>query len=71
LHRSEANLSEKPRWSLISVYNRQLNIPYNEPSQSSTVPLNAVPDGALMNWETENISAEANFLEKEKDEALK
>jgi|SRR5690242_430085 ectoine hydroxylase-related dioxygenase (phytanoyl-CoA dioxygenase family) len=71
LHRSEANLSEKPRWSLISVYNRQSNIPYNEPSQSSTVPLNAVPDGALMNWETENIGAEANFLEKEKDEALK
>ncbi|HEU5053414.1 MAG TPA: phytanoyl-CoA dioxygenase family protein, partial [Hanamia sp.] len=71
LHRSEANLSEKPRWSLISVYNRQSNVPYNEPSQSSTVPLNAVPDGALMNWETENISAEANFLEKEKDEALK
>ncbi|MGN6603970.1 MAG: phytanoyl-CoA dioxygenase family protein [Ginsengibacter sp.] len=71
LHRSEANLSEKPRWSLITVYNRQLNIPYNEPSQSSTIPLNAVPDSALMNWETENITAEANFLEKEKDEALK
>ncbi len=71
LHRSEANLSDKPRWSLISVYNRSENIPYNEPSQSSTVPLQAVPDEALMTWETEGIGAEANFLEKEKDEALK
>ncbi|MGN6193523.1 MAG: phytanoyl-CoA dioxygenase family protein [Ginsengibacter sp.] len=71
LHRSEANLSEKPRWSLISVYNRSTNIPYNEPSQSATVPLEAVPDDALMEWQTENIGASANFLEKEKDEALK
>lgn len=71
LHRSEANLSEAPRWSLISVYNRSENIPYNEPSQSSTVPLNAVPDEALLKWKTENIGAAANFLEKEKDEALK
>ena len=71
LHRSEGNLSDKPRWSLISVYNRSANIPYNEPSQSSTVPLQAVPDEALMTWETEGIGAGANFLKKEKDEALK
>ena len=71
LHRSEANLSDKPRWSLISVYNRAANIPYNEPSKSSTVPLQAVPDEALMEWETKAIMENANFLEKEKDEALK
>jgi ectoine hydroxylase-related dioxygenase (phytanoyl-CoA dioxygenase family) len=71
LHRSEANLSEKARWSLISVYNRSSNVPYNEPSQSSIVPLKAVPDEALMEWKTEGIGAAANFLEKEKDEALK
>jgi ectoine hydroxylase-related dioxygenase (phytanoyl-CoA dioxygenase family) len=71
LHRSEANLSEKPRWSLISVYNRSSNIPYNEPSQSAIVPLKAVSDEALMEWETENIGDAAHFLEKEKDEALK
>ncbi|MEO6845413.1 MAG: phytanoyl-CoA dioxygenase family protein [Ginsengibacter sp.] len=71
LHRSEGNLSEAPRWSLISVYNRSENIPYNEPSQSSIVPLKAVPDEALLDWETESIGADANFLEKEKDEALK
>ncbi len=71
LHRSEANTSERPRWSLISVYNRKNNIPYNEPSQSSTIPLQSVPDEALMNWQTEEITSAANFLEKEKDEALK
>lgn len=71
LHRSEANLSDKPRWSLISVYNRASNIPYNEPSQSSTVPIAAVPDEALTEWAAEEIGEGANFLEKEKDEALK
>ncbi len=71
LHRSEANLSDAPRWSLISVYNRSENIPYNEPSQSSTVSLKAVPDEALLEWENENIGDTAHFLEKEKDEALK
>lgn len=71
LHRSEANLSDQARWSLISVYNRRSNTPYNEPSQSSTVPLEAVPDEALLEWKTEDISDTAHFLEKEKDEALK
>ncbi len=71
LHRSEANVSEKARWSIISVYNRASNIPYNEPSKSSTVPLQPVPDEALMEWKTEGIVDQANFLEKEKDEALK
>jgi ectoine hydroxylase-related dioxygenase (phytanoyl-CoA dioxygenase family) len=71
LHRSEANLSDAPRWSLISVYNRSKNIPYNEPSQSSTIPLQAVPDEALMEWDSEDIGDAAHFLTKEKDEALK
>ena len=71
LHRSEANTSDTARWSLISVYNRSANIPYNEPSQSSTVPVDIVPDEALLKWDTDSIDENANFLEKEKDEALK
>ncbi|WP_217605558.1 phytanoyl-CoA dioxygenase family protein [Chitinophaga sp. GbtcB8] len=71
LHRSEANLSDNPRWSIISVYNRAENVPYNEPSQSSTIPLTAVPDEALLEWEGGDISEAANFLTKEEDEALK
>lgn len=71
LHRSEANLSDKPRWSLISCYNRSSNIPYNEPSQSSTVPLTIVPDEALLEAASGGLAESSNFLEKEKDEALK
>jgi phytanoyl-CoA hydroxylase len=71
LHRSEANLSATSRWSFISCYNRSSNIPYNEPSGSSTIPINMVPDEALMEWETSGLESSANFLEKEKDEALK
>lgn len=71
LHRSEANLSETARWSLISCYNRASNQPYNEPSSSSTVPLESVPDEALMTWETAELGEGANFLSKDRDEALK
>lgn len=71
LHRSEANLSDKARWSLISCYNRASNVPYNEPSGSSIVPLETVPDEALLTWETEGLGEGANFLVKDKDEALK
>jgi phytanoyl-CoA hydroxylase len=71
LHRSEANLSDNSRWSLISCYNRSSNVPYNEPSKSSTVPIEAVPDEALLKWKTSGLQEASNFLEKEKDEALK
>lgn len=71
LHRSAANLSDKSRWSLISVYNRAANIPYNEPSGSSTVPLELVPDEAMMSWKSEGLGEESNFLLKEQDQALK
>jgi len=71
LHRSEANLSDKSRWSVISCYNRSSNIPYNEPSGSSTIPIKVVPDEALMEWDVTGLGDSANFLEKEKDEALK
>jgi len=71
LHRSEANLSDKARWSLISCYNRQHNAGYNEPNGSHTTPVNVVPDEALMEWETSGVQESSGFLEKDKDEALK
>lgn len=71
LHRSEANTSENSRWSLISVYNRSSNVPYNEPSGHSIIPVEAVPDEALLQWQTTGLGDNADFLEKEKDEALK
>ena len=71
LHRSAANLSDNSRWSLISCYNRSGNIPYNEPSASSIIPLETVPDEALLQWDTKGLGDGSNFLEKEKDKALK
>jgi ectoine hydroxylase-related dioxygenase (phytanoyl-CoA dioxygenase family) len=70
LHRSEANLSDHPRWSVISCYNLQSNLAYNETSTSYQVPVNIVPDEALLEWEPESLS-NADFLKKENDPALK
>jgi len=71
LHRSAANLSDSARWSLISCYNRQANIGYNEPNGSHTIPVNMVPDEALLEWTTRGVEESSGFLEKDKDEALK
>jgi ectoine hydroxylase-related dioxygenase (phytanoyl-CoA dioxygenase family) len=70
LHRSEANLSDYPRWSVISSYNLQSNLAYNETSTSYKVPVDIVPDNAILEWEPESLS-NADFLEKENDPALK
>ena len=70
LHRSEANLSDYPRWSIISCYNAQSNPAYNETSTSYHVPVQVVPDEAILNWEAASLS-DADFLKKENDPALK
>lgn len=71
LHRSEANLSDRPRWSLISCYNRASNVPYNEPNLSCIKPLEVVPDSALLESAPHGLTDSMDFLEKDKDEALK
>ncbi len=70
LHRSEANLSDHPRWSIISCYSAQSNIAYNETSTAWNVPVATVPDEAIMEWDARSLS-EADFLKKENDPALK
>ena len=70
LHRSEANLSDKPRWSVISCYNSQANLAYNETSTAWKIPVNVVPDEAILNWNADLLS-NADFLKKENDPALK
>jgi phytanoyl-CoA hydroxylase len=71
LHRSEANLSEHARWSLISCYNRQSNVPYNEPSTSCITPLETVPDDALLTWQVSGITNQMDFLNKGNDVSLR
>lgn len=70
LHRSEANLSDYPRWSIISCYCSQSNLAYNETSTSWKTPVKTVPDIAIEKWEAESLS-NADFLKKEDDPALK
>lgn len=70
LHRSEANLSDSPRWSIISCYSLQSNLAYNETSTSWKTPINIVPDEAILNWEAGSLS-DNDFLTKENDPALK
>lgn len=71
LHRSEANLSERPRWSIISCYNSYGNVAYNDDSPSWKVPVSVVPDDALMRDDYGAAHAGADFLRKEDDPALK
>ncbi len=70
LHRSEANLSDRPRWSIISCYSSQSNLAYAETSTSWKTPVDIVPDDAILNWQAESLS-KADFLKKENDPALK
>ncbi|AMR32773.1 proline hydroxylase [Mucilaginibacter sp. PAMC 26640] len=70
LHRSEANLSDKPRWSVISCYSLQSNLAYNETSTSWQKPVEIVPDEAILEWQAGPLSNN-DFLAKDNDPALK
>lgn len=71
LHRSEANTSDHPRWSLISCYNSLSNPAYNDESTSWKQPVQIVSDEALLLSEATGASQEGDFLQKENDPALK
>lgn len=71
LHRSEANLSDRPRWSLISCYNSLSNPAYNDESTSWKTPVKVVSDEALMEAAAVGATVNGDFLQKEKDPALK
>lgn len=70
LHMSEANLSDKPRWSLISVYNHSYNKPFREKNSSCYTPVNVVPDEAVLNSAPTGLSANTDFLRKEDEITL-
>ncbi|HTN00144.1 MAG TPA: phytanoyl-CoA dioxygenase family protein [Pedobacter sp.] len=64
LHRSDANLSENPRWSLISAYNLITNKPYKGNYPSASEAINCVNDQAIVESNSEGIQENANFLVK-------
>ncbi len=71
LHRSEANLSDRPRWSIISCYNSLSNPAYNDESTSWRTPVQVVDDEALLKTGSAGASEAGDFLKKEKDPGLK
>lgn len=66
LHRSDANLSDKPRWSIISAYNLSYNKPFREKNLSCVQPIKVVPDTALLENGHKTLSSK-DFLDKEKE----
>ncbi|TAE22708.1 MAG: phytanoyl-CoA dioxygenase family protein [Cytophagales bacterium] len=71
LHRSEANLSDRPRWSFISAYNLSTNVPFNEKSTACITPLETVPDEAVLQSALSSSGIGKEFLSKEADVTLK
>lgn len=63
LHASAANLSDKPRWSIITAYNLASNKPYKDVHVSSYTPINMF-SGDLLQEEKVSISDSADFLIK-------
>lgn len=64
LHRSDANLSDAPRWSLISAYNLITNKPYKGNYPSASEAIHTVNDQTLLTANSEGIRENANFLVK-------
>ena len=71
LHRSEANTSDLPRWSIISCYNSLSNPAYNDESVSYRHPVEMVSDSRILETTIGGATNAGDFLQKEKDPALK
>jgi ectoine hydroxylase-related dioxygenase (phytanoyl-CoA dioxygenase family) len=70
LHMSESNLSDKPRWSLISVYNLSYNVPFREKNTSCITPVEVVDNDAVLASKPAGLSEQADFLHKENEITL-
>ncbi|MES2732417.1 MAG: phytanoyl-CoA dioxygenase family protein [Bacteroidota bacterium] len=71
LHMSEANLSNKARWSLISAYNLSYNVPFREKNKACITPVKVVPDHAILASAPAGLSEQTDFLRKENEITLK
>lgn len=61
LHRSDRNESDRPRWSLISAFNRLDNPPYKEQHPSCRTPIQAVPDTQILSMAPSGASESTHF----------
>ncbi|MBI1310317.1 phytanoyl-CoA dioxygenase family protein [bacterium] len=67
LHRSDANLSDNPRWGLICCYNARHNNPVYEHHHPQYTPLEKVPDSAIKAIGARPTQAAQRFLAQEED----
>jgi len=63
LHASAANLSDKPRWSIITAYNLASNKPYKDVHESSYTPIKTFT-GNLLKEKMHSLTDRADFLVK-------
>jgi ectoine hydroxylase-related dioxygenase (phytanoyl-CoA dioxygenase family) len=71
LHRSDANLSEEPRLTLIAAYNLASNKPYMKEPDSAHLPVEALPDDSILKMGIKVIEEQTDFLTPSRDAALK
>ena len=65
LHRSAANTTDKPRWSLICCYNTRGNDPYKDSVHPRYTPLTKLPDSALRQMNEKRSDPDQAFLQPE------
>jgi len=71
LHGSDANRSDKARFSIISAYNKCSNVPYKEGEpESSFKPVTALPDSYILDNGPVGLAETAGFLNPNDDKAL-
>ena len=70
LHRSDANRSERSRWSLICCYNMAMNNPIFEHHHPQYTPLEKVSDGALLEMGMKLTNDQNSFLDPDRDATI-
>ena len=70
LHMSDANTSDKPRWSMISAYNLSYNKPFREKNLSCITPVQTVSNDSILSSGAKGLSADRDFLQKENEITL-
>lgn len=66
LHRSDANLSDKSRWSYIICYNTAHNDPYKDSNHSKYAPLKKVDDATILDYANRESDPDKDYYSQEK-----
>jgi ectoine hydroxylase-related dioxygenase (phytanoyl-CoA dioxygenase family) len=67
LHRSAANTTDTPRWSLICCYNARGNDPYKDSVHPRYTPLEKLPDTAIREMGVKISGPDQEFLQSESE----